>query len=643
MSNTPTHTSSVTLEPGMVLNGKWVILELLGKGGMGEVYRAHQLNLKRDVAIKVVSREFLESISGDEDEIADSLERFHREVQVMAQINHPNVLRIYDQDSALIEKDGAQIVVAYLAMEYIPGSTTLRDTLSEEGFYPDEARMKEWLRNCFLPLLDGMEALHDLGIVHRDLKPENILLDAGEPKIADFGLARSCRLKPITRSMDVRGTPAYMSSEHFMDPKAADQRADVYALGKILYEAATGPMKANQLPFRQARLAKAETPFFRRLDRIIQDATEENRSERLASVKILSGRIRELAGTESETKAGRSPSVAAGGGMFSRSRRIWLAVAFVAMIAAGLAFFTRHAHRTPASKAPAPKSPLLASGPGEKAAVTSPGASRRGEGARVHGFDFDLMHLIPGGVLALPPDFGPEQGKSVRVAPFYMNEALITNQQYVTFLNALPDRIVVEDMVVRGEGRVWLLLGEAIKGYEPIVFRAGRFYVKNALHTACPVVRVTAYGASAYLHYYGLRLPTEEEWLFVAREQAATSQRSAAHPPPSGGEMRRMGDEMMGRTAPTQAPPLSDPELTFPVNTPVTVFKPNRFGIRAVNKNIAEWTVRTGRDEGQEYMVMGRLSHALEDGDETPSGIKRNPWEAFEEVGFRCVVSADAL
>ena len=72
-------------------------------------------------------------------------------------------------------------------MEYIPGGATLRSAMSEEGFHPDEIRMREWLTNYFLPLLDGVQALHDLGIVHRDLRPENILLDRDTPKIADFG------------------------------------------------------------------------------------------------------------------------------------------------------------------------------------------------------------------------------------------------------------------------------------------------------------------------------------------------------------------------------------------------------------------------------------------------------------------------
>ena len=96
--------------------------------------------------------------------------------------------------------------------------------------------VQAWLLEYFLPILDGVEALHGEGIVHRDLKPENFLLDGKIPKIADFGLARSVKLEPVTRSTDMKGTPLYMPEEQFVDFRRADQLSDIYALGKILFE-----------------------------------------------------------------------------------------------------------------------------------------------------------------------------------------------------------------------------------------------------------------------------------------------------------------------------------------------------------------------------------------------------------------------
>jgi serine/threonine-protein kinase len=159
--------------------------------------------------------------------------------------------------------------------------------MSEEGFDPDEDAIKKWISRCFFPVLDGVQALHKLGIVHRDLKPDNVLLDGDIPKIADFGLARSSRMTPITRSMDVKGSPGYMSPEHFFDLKNAGQQADIFSLGKILFEAIVGRIDSKQLPFNQVSLPDPSTPFMKEIDRIIRAATAEEKKDRLKSVTEL--------------------------------------------------------------------------------------------------------------------------------------------------------------------------------------------------------------------------------------------------------------------------------------------------------------------------------------------------------------------
>ena len=189
------------------------------------------------------------------------LERFSREIQVMAQVRHQNVLQIFDCGEISFEKGGETVSINFITMELIPGGT-LRSTMSDDGFLPDDDRMMEWISTYFMPLLKGVQALHDQGIVHRDLKPENVLIDGKTPKIADFGLARSNRLKAVTQSMDVKGTPPYMSPELFMDLKRTDQRTDIYALGKILYEAAAGKITAKKIPFQQASLKESGNTIF---------------------------------------------------------------------------------------------------------------------------------------------------------------------------------------------------------------------------------------------------------------------------------------------------------------------------------------------------------------------------------------------
>ena len=115
MSNHNNH----TLQPGTVIEDKWIILEFLGKGGMGEVYRAHQLNLKRDVAFKIISREWLDSVLENKEELEIGLQRFQNEVLSMAQIRHPNLLQIYDYGSFSISKEPVASKFEYLVMEYI--------------------------------------------------------------------------------------------------------------------------------------------------------------------------------------------------------------------------------------------------------------------------------------------------------------------------------------------------------------------------------------------------------------------------------------------------------------------------------------------------------------------------------------------
>jgi len=203
-----------SLEIGAVIDGKWVILEFIAKGGMGEVYRAHQIHLKRDVAVKVISEDWLESIADNEYEREIGLKRFRNEVHAMARMRHPHVLQIFDYGTVTVQRNDREVNLEYIAMEYIPGGT-LRSTMSEEGFDHEENLIRSWLDMFFMPVLEGVMAIHELKMSHRDLKPENILMDGETAKIGDFGLAHSYQWEPVTHSIDVKGTPAYMSPESF--------------------------------------------------------------------------------------------------------------------------------------------------------------------------------------------------------------------------------------------------------------------------------------------------------------------------------------------------------------------------------------------------------------------------------------------
>src|SRR5215467_2527247 len=209
--------------------GSYEITALLGKGGMGEVYRAKDNKLKRDVAIKILPDEF----SRD----ADRVSRFQREAEVLASLNHPNIAAIYD----LQEAKGSR----YLVLELVEGET-LAERIAR-GPIPVEEALDIAKNIC-----EALEAAHERGIIHRDLKPANIkLTSSGKAKVLDFGLAKASQEgqspnlsnSPTLMSASVPGlilgTAAYMSPEQAKG-RPVDKRADIWAFGVVLYEMLTG-------------------------------------------------------------------------------------------------------------------------------------------------------------------------------------------------------------------------------------------------------------------------------------------------------------------------------------------------------------------------------------------------------------------
>jgi serine/threonine protein kinase len=644
--------SEGNLPVGTVLNDKWVILEFIGKGGMGEVYRAHQLSLKRDVAIKIISREWLEVSREYEEEFQSTLQRFRNEVQAMAQLRHPNILQIYDYGSFSTGGSDERGSREYMAMEYVPGGT-LHSTMSKDGFYPEEDLTREWLLNYFLPVLDGVHAMHNAQIVHRDLKPGNVLMDGKIPKIADFGLARSSLWKPVTQSIDVKGTVVYMAPEQFLDLKRADHRADIYSLGKMLFEAIAGETSRNAKPLKKASLKDPGRPFFKKLDRVIQAATAEDLDERLGSVEEMRNAI--VAALDNSIPAGETTKRSG----FSSPKRILsvlnlsnplrASIILAAILLALVGFW--HFHETGGFRKPVPLSgglritskDLGETKPSEKGDVVSPLSALLPK--TLEGKDRVTLGLVPGGKLTFPTNFGADSGKTVNVNPFYMDETRVTNHQYVEFLNSVLSRIRLENGVVQSDGTIWLLLGEIFEGYEPIVFRDGKFYVNNPAHASCPVLRVTGYGALAYARFYGRRLPTEAEWLYALLGGSELRKR----PPGNASEGRgnvAAGDsmsEMMARVYEgTEAPGPGSVDLS-PMPPPVMLSEPNAYGIRGLDEKIGEWALWRSKasadekkDEAQ-YVILRGAAVGQSKGTLSPSIILRQPWEAFADVSFRCV------
>jgi hypothetical protein len=221
-------------EPGQVLAGRYRIVSRLGKGGMGEVFRADDLRLGQSVALKFLPVDWAKN--------PQRLAFLHDEVKMSRQVSHPNVCRVYD----IGEADGQ----SFLAMEFIDGED-LASLLRRIGRLPPDKGIDIARQLCL-----GLAAAHDKGVIHRDLKPANIMLDGrGHVRITDFGLARLA--DRVTGPDAQLGTPAYMAPEQIAG-KEASVRSDIYALGLVLYEVFTGK-KAFQAATRAELLKLQES------------------------------------------------------------------------------------------------------------------------------------------------------------------------------------------------------------------------------------------------------------------------------------------------------------------------------------------------------------------------------------------------
>jgi predicted Ser/Thr protein kinase len=264
------------------------ILELLGQGGMGAVYKARQPALDRLVALKILPPE----TSGD----PGFADRFTREARALARLNHPNIVTVHEFGQA-----GG---LHYFLMEYVEG-VNLRQLEQTGKLSPREA-LKIIPQIC-----DALQFAHEEGIVHRDIKPENVMLDKkGRVKITDFGLAKILGIAPegprLTGAKDVMGTPHYMAPEQLEHPQEVDHRADIYSLGVVFYEMLTGelPLGKFQPPSRKVHVDV-------RLDEVVLHALEKEPERRYQQASEVKSDVQTIARSPERTPAPAPPPVAA--------------------------------------------------------------------------------------------------------------------------------------------------------------------------------------------------------------------------------------------------------------------------------------------------------------------------------------------
>ena len=263
--------------------------DLLGRGGMGTVYRARHRRLDRAVAVKVLDADI-------EDEAF--AERFTQEARTLAKLDHAHVVKVYDFG----RRDG----LFYLIMELVDG-VDLRQTLRAGRLRPEEAL-------ALVPqLCEALQYAHDQGVVHRDIKPENILLDRnGVAKIADFGLAKLMdpdRGHNLTQTRQVMGTPNYMAPEQVEHPGQVDHRADIFALGVVFYELLTGELPIGRFP-----PPSSKVQVDARLDDVVLRTLEKEPGRRYQHARDLQTDV------ESFSRGGPTPLANPGGAAPSTGR-----------------------------------------------------------------------------------------------------------------------------------------------------------------------------------------------------------------------------------------------------------------------------------------------------------------------------------
>ncbi len=336
----------MTLSSGTRL-GPYEVLAPIGAGGMGEVYRAHDPRLGRDVAIKVLPAHLSAS--------PEVRARFEREARAISKLNHPHICTLHD----IGHHDGTD----YLVMELLEGETLAHRL--EKGPLP----LPEVLRHG-VEIASALDVAHRGGIVHRDLKPGNIMLTKAGAKLMDFGLARATGLavaaaglaesptvsRPLTAEGAIVGTLQYMAPEQ-LEGKEADARADLWALGCVLYEMATGRRAfagTSQASLIAAVLKESPRPMVElqpltppALDRIVTRCLEKDPDQRWRSAGDLAF---DLEGLASSTTGGARVEVPGAGRRAPtrlRERLGWAAAAMAALVAIGALVTPRLLHRTP--------------------------------------------------------------------------------------------------------------------------------------------------------------------------------------------------------------------------------------------------------------------------------------------------------
>jgi serine/threonine-protein kinase len=485
---------------GQVLDERYRIEAVLGRGGMGVVYKATHIHIDTEYAVKVLNPELVSNQS--------AIERFRIEARAAGRIRHPNAIQVTDF-GITTER------IVYLVMELIDG-ISLRKLLEEEKYFDLRRAAHILSQTC-----GAVEAAHQSGVIHRDLKPDNIIITrAGADecvKVLDFGIAKlrdtsplAQPLAPLTQAGMLIGTPEYMSPEQCRG-QLLDPRSDVYSLGIILYE-----MLCGELPFnafgtmemvikhlneqaRPLREIVASTP--EGVERVVLRALEKDPARRQSSALELSAEFNAALEAALKVTPGPDQSTALLGEQpVSPEPRKTVVVDHPAAFTPSAPVARKVAGAAPPK--PRKLNPLVLAlagallvaviGFGAYTAFKPDPPTPTPTPAATTPSPPPGMVLIPGGKFSMGQPDGPEDERPahmVEVRPFYIDQHEVTNEAYQKFTNATKHRL-------------------------PEHWSEGTYPRGSA---ALPVTHVTWQDAADYAKWAGKRLPREEEWEYVAR------------------------------------------------------------------------------------------------------------------------------
>ncbi|MBI5094866.1 MAG: SUMF1/EgtB/PvdO family nonheme iron enzyme [Candidatus Hydrogenedentes bacterium] len=649
---------AIQVRRGQIIANRYTALDIVGRGGMGCIYKVRDNTLGEEVALKMLLPQFVQ------DKIV--VDRFLNEARIARQLSHPNIVRVHDI--------GIAGSVLYISMEFLKGSS-LRGLLDAQA--PGQRLPLRKVLDIFDQLCSALEYAHQY-TVHRDLKPENVMIiEDGTVKLMDFGISKLMSNYQLTSASMVMGTPYYMSPEQLKDSRNVDARADIYSLGVMLYEILTGNLPTG-VPKAASQLRQDLPPA---LDPIVETCVDPDPAKRYQNIMELRNALLPVkamvdSGAGAKTIASAVGRAPASGG---RNARKLAGVLLLAVVIGASVWGLSRAEKRRASNAaavvvapdPAKDEPAevatipnkdefsalsdLVDQAASKAKVkaktlSSPAVSdildrggffwksaqkdasredfsqaladRRKAlqcylGIVLQATKYKDMVFIPPSDMVLAD---PEKGRSgkIRLNGFLIDKTEVTNQEYVNFLGGVKP--------------VWRPPRYLEAGMPPEI-------------AECPVVRVTFYDAQAYAAWAGKSLPTEAQWAMAAYGAFGDS---GLYPWGDNAKKTDAANVGGGDSGSTDAP------------CPVTSFQDEgqdvtTSGCIGMEGNVSEWTrsecsdslpfpydAKDGREDQQAFNFGTSLAVR---GSNFRGGLQPLSWRfsapyetKADTIGFRCVV-----